>query len=97
MSPALLKLTKRVKKPGVDEGCKPRPLLRRKAVVVNIGPRVGQVDLRVRYIEVAAKNDRLFLFQLLETAKEILVPSLPITQSRQVALGIGHVNVHQEK
>lgn len=52
----------------------------------------------MRYIEVAAKNNRLYLFELLAIRKEGRVPVLMAqAQAREVALGVGCVDAQNKK
>ena len=97
MSPALLKFAECVEKSRAYKIGETGAFLGSEAVIVDVRARIRQINFRVRDVKVAAKNDWLFLFQLFQVGEKIFVPFLPIRQSREVALGIGNVNVHEKE
>ena len=62
-----------------------------------LGLGIREINLGMRNIQIAAPDDRLFLFELLEEFQEVLVPLLAIGKARQLALGIRGVNVDEKK
>ena len=59
--------------------------------------RTSQIDGFMRDIKVAADNNRLFYFQILQLCKKRLVPFLPVAQPGKFGTGIGHIYIHQEE
>jgi hypothetical protein len=57
------------------------PLLVREAGVQPVRRRVGQIDLLMRYIQVAAKHNGLAPVQPPNVGSEISVPPLPVRQT----------------
>ena len=95
---ALGEETESVDKAVVDQRLKFRPFLVGKTGVFPVGPGVGQIVFGVRDIEVAANDDRLFLFQFFEVRAKSGLPLLSaIFQAGQFALGIRRVDIDQEK
>src|ERR1017187_1760669 len=80
MSPALFKFAERVHETRLDERPETGAFLRRETVVVNVGLRVGEVNFRVRHIEVAAENYGLFLLQFFQVVQEVAIPLLTISE-----------------
>ena len=62
-----------------------------------IGFRMGQVDLPVCHIEVAARDHGLFPVQLRQIIRIEPVPFLPVAQSLQSVAGIGRIYVDEIK
>src|SRR5882672_52412 len=70
----------------------------REALLAAIRFGIGQIELGVRDIEVAAKNDRLGLLQLLAIGEEGRIPVFESQrQAAEVVLGIGRVDRHDIK
>src|SRR6187401_3721210 len=80
MSAAFLKLAEGVHKTRVDKRAETRPFFRRKTVVFHVCLRVGEIYFRVCHVQVAAKDHRLALFELLQKPQEVSIPLLPILQ-----------------
>src|SRR6185312_16346599 len=86
---------------GIDEACidvalKARPLLVGEALLAAVGFGIGQIELGVRPIEVAAEDHGLFLLELPHVAQERGIPVLvPQGEAAEVVLGIGRVDRHR--
>ncbi len=78
-------------KPARSSGVKPWFL----TLALRFG--VGEVNLGVRHIEIAAEDYGFLLFQFFEVAKKIAVPLLAIGEAGEFALGVGHINVHEKE
>ena len=72
-------------------------LLVGEARVAAVRGRIGEVDLGVRDIEVAADHDRLLLGEAGEVFAEIGVPLQPVVEALQLALGIRDVGADDEE
>ena len=95
MSPALFKFAEGIEETSVYKGGEAVAFLDGEAVVANVGLGVGKVDLGVGDVEVAAKDDGLFLFQCFQVSQEITVPLLAVGEPGEIALGVGHINVDE--
>ena len=87
---------------GVEEAAfqharHPVSLLLSEAGILLVGLRVGQVNFQMRDVEVAAQNNRLLIVQPLDVLQHVLVPLLPVAQTDQAPLRVGHVRVDEEK
>ena len=97
MSPTRLEFAEGVHEARAHKRAEAVALLDGETVVADVGLGVREVNLGVRHVEVAAKDDGLFLLQLFQVAQKILVPNLTVRQPFQFALGVGRVNIHEEK
>ena len=97
-SPALFEVTEGVHIARRQCAVEGLPLLDREAGVLRVVLRTRQVDLAVGHIHVAAKDDGFGFFECREVVDECGSPfSRAVVQSSQLTLGIGRVNIHQEK
>ena len=71
MPAALFKLTEGIEEASLDERGETSAFLGREAVIFQVGFGMGEVDLGVSHVEVAAENYRFATFQLLEVTAEI--------------------------
>ena len=91
---ALGEETESVDKAVVDQRLKFRPFLVGETGVFSVVPGIGQIVFGVRDIEVAANDDRLFLFQCFEVRAKSGLPLLSaIFQAGQLALRIRGVDI----
>src|ERR1043166_329108 len=97
MTAARLEFAKGVKEAGLNEGAETGPLFGREPMVADVGFGIGEVELRMSDIQVAAENDRLGSLQLFQVTAEIAVPLLSVSQAGEFALRVGHINVDQEE
>ena len=74
MPVTLREQAKGVHEARVDEVLKARTLFVGEPLLAAVRFRVGQVEFGMRYIEVAAENDRLALFQLFAVGQKCRVP-----------------------
>ena len=65
--------------------------------VTAVGLRILQVDLLMRDVEIAAVNNRLFLFQLFHVCKKVIFPYLPVGETGEIFFGIRHIDRDQVK
>src|SRR5439155_1657774 len=86
-----------VEKTGLHKRGETGSFLGRETVIVHVVLWIGEVDFGVRHVEVAAEDDGLFPFKLLEVAEEIAVPLSAIGEPREFALRVGDIDVHQEE
>src|SRR5216684_1747175 len=84
-----------VDEPRIHEILESLTFFIREALLAAIRFGVGQIELGMRHIEVAAKNDRLGLLQLLAIGEESRIPVLEAQrQAAEVVLGVRRVNRH---
>src|SRR6266545_2640606 len=97
MPAAFLEFAKRVEEAGLHERAEAGAFLGREAVVLDVGFGVGEVNLGVRRIEIAAEDYRIFLFQFLEVTEKGAIPLLAIGEAGEFAFGVGHIGVHEKE
>ena len=93
----LLELAERVHKTRLDHRAEAGAFFRREAVVLHVGLRIGEVDLGVRHVQVAAPDDGFFPLELFQVGEEVAVPLLAIGKAGEFALRVGHINIHEEE
>src|SRR5437867_562063 len=97
MPAAFFKLAERVEETSLHERAEAGAFLWRKTMVLHIGLGMGEVDLGVRHVEVPAKDHRFALFELFEVTEEVAVPLLAVSKTGELALRVGHIDVHEEE
>src|SRR5580692_1151188 len=86
---ALGEQAERIDETGIDECLKSGPLLIRETLLAAIGLWIREIKLGVRDIQVAAKYDRLGLFQLFAIREKSRIPLLVAQREpAQVIFGI---------
>src|SRR6185312_15724900 len=95
MAIALLEQPEGVHKPRIHQVLESLALLLGKALAAAIGLRVGQIELGMGDIEIAAEDHRLGLLEAPAVGEKGRVPVLvPQQQTAQVILRVGGVNRH---
>lgn len=97
MTAALFKFPKGVNETGFDERAEAGPFLDSETVIAHVGLGIGEIDLGMGDVEVAAKDDGLFAFQFFEVTEEIAVPFLAVREALEFALGVRDVNVDEKE
>ncbi len=92
---AFVELAEHVDDVGVDVVVEAGSLLVGEAGVFAVGLGVGQVDLLVGAVEVAADEHGLGPLQVLDVGEEGLVPSEPVGQAHKPGLRVGGVDVDE--
>ena len=92
MTALRLKHTEGVHKACLQQLREAGAFLVRKACILTIAFGIGQVDLRMGYIQVAADDDGLFLAQLCYKLDEILILLLAIVVAFEAYSGVGRIN-----
>ena len=96
MPAVFFKLAERVDEPGRQQPAETPPFLVGESSVAPVGLRIGQIDLGVRDIKVAAKHHRLLLLEFPEVFQKRGIPLLhAVIESRESALRVGRVDGHQ--
>ncbi len=90
-------MSERIDKTGIQQGSHFFSFLQGKAGVAAVGFCIFQIDLLMRDIQIPANNNRFYGVQLLKIASEPILPFQSVRQSRQIALGIGRIDIHQIK
>ena len=83
-----LEFAEGVHEAGGHERIEAGAFFRRETVVLHVGLRIREINLRVRHVQIATPDDGLFLFELLEKFQEVLVPLLAIRQAGEFALAL---------
>src|SRR6266436_5112240 len=83
MAAARLKFAEGVNEAGFDKGAEASSFLGRESVIAFVRLGVGEVQLGVRDVEIAAEDDGLFALQHLEVSQERAVPLLPVREARE--------------
>src|ERR1700678_2807746 len=92
---ALREHAERIDEARVHEILESGALLVRESLLAAIGLGIGQVELGVRHIQIAAENDRLLLFQLLAIGEKGRIPVFETQrQAAEVILGVWRVDRH---
>ena len=76
MAVALLEQAEGIDEPGIDEVLKAAAFLGRESFLASIGLRIGQIELGMRDVQIAAENDRLLALQPSAVVQESRVPML---------------------
>src|SRR5438128_8579192 len=97
MPTALLELTERVEETRLHQRVEAGAFLLREAMVVDVGFGMGEVHLRVRYVEIPAKDHWLAPLELLEVTEEGAVPLPAVREPGEFALRVGHIDVYEKK
>src|SRR5215469_7072360 len=74
MAAGLFKLSKSIHETSFDICCETGPFLGRETVGPHVGLGIGEVQLGMRHVEVAAKNHRLVLFEIFKVPEKRPVP-----------------------
>src|SRR5690242_3846041 len=70
----LLEEAQRIDEAGIDEVLESLPLLIGKAFLAPVGFGIGEIELRMRDVEIAAESHGLFLLELLHVGEKRRVP-----------------------
>src|SRR6185437_9509774 len=90
---ALLEQAEGVDEARIEEVLKALALLVGEALAAAVGLGIGEIELGVRHIQVAAENDRLAPFELAAVGEEGRIPvAEPQLQAAQVILRIGGID-----
>ena len=93
MAVTLLEEAKRIDEAGVDEVLEALALLVGEALLAAVRLWIGEIELRVRNVEIAAEDDRLLLLELLAVGEESGVPMLvPQREAAEVVFGVWRID-----
>lgn len=97
-----VEMTEAVNESGCEHTAKALAFFIRKASIMAVAARIGQIDFLVSHIEVTAKDDGLAMFQILDIGEKVHVPFTGAvvesagTPMRVVILCVGGVNIDQK-